>query len=267
MSSAHRQYPSRLELLRSQAGAFLDARGRIAGCYGVTIASCADGQALWIGASVPNDAATELTAALDRAPQPVDPSEPPPALAACERILARIDGELTCASGPSYVIPDDVIADDSEFAVGTTIARSVGADTEALRGANPGNWHPIEWNELLDGKLGPWTMINDGERAISICHTPGPLTERAGECGVWTDPRFRGRGYAAATAAAWVPLVRAPGRHLFYRTDTDNLSSQRVAQRLNLLEIGWTWRFHRPRRGEAENLHPLCSLRRGTAGT
>ena len=194
--------------------------------------------------------------------RPVDPSEPPPALAACERILARVDGELTRSSGPSYVIPDD-----TESAVDTTIARSDGADTEALRGANPGNWHPIEWSELLDGKLGPWTVITNGERAISICHTPGALTKRAGECGVWTDPRYRGRGYAAATVAAWVPLVRAPGRHLFYSTDADNLSSQRVAHRLNLLEIGWTWRLHRPRGGEAEKLHPLCSLRKGRVGT
>lgn len=262
MSSAQRQRPPRLELLRIQAGASLDARGRIVGCYGVTIASSADGQALWIGAGVADDAATELAAEFDRAPRPSSPSEPPPALAVCERILGRVDGELTRTSGPSYVIPDD-----TEFAVDTTIARSDEADTEALRDANPGNWHPIEWSELLDDKLGPWTMITDGGRAISICHTPGPLTERASECGVWTDPRFRGRGYAAATVAAWVPLVRAPGRHLFYSTDTDNLSSQRVAHRLNLFEVGWTWRLHRPRGGESEKLHPLCSLRKDSAGT
>ena len=252
---------SHLELLRIQAGASFDPHGRIAGCYGVTIASSTDGRALWIGAGVPDDVATELAAEFDRSPQPSSPGEPPPALAACERILGRVNGELAHASGPSYVFPDD-----TEFVVGTSIARSDGADTEALRGANPGNWHPIEWSELLDGKLGPWTMITDGERAISICHTPGPLTERAGECGVWTDPRFRGLGYAAATATAWVPLVRAPGRHLFYSTDTDNLSSQRVAHRLNLLDIGWTWRLRRPQGGEAEKLHPLCSLSKGTAG-
>src|SRR5689334_20188089 len=28
--------------------------------------------------------------------------------------------------------------------------------TPALRGANPGNWEPVEWDELLEGKLGPW---------------------------------------------------------------------------------------------------------------
>lgn len=254
-------YPH-LELLRIQADASFDARGRIAGCDGVTIASSTDGQTLWIGAGVPDDAATELAVEFDRAPRPSRPSEPPPALDACEQILGRVSGELTRTSGPSYVIPDDI-----EFGVGTTIACSDGTDTEVLRCANPGNWHPIEWSELLDGKLGPWSMITKGERAISICHTPGRLTQRAGECGVWTDPRFRGRGYAAATAAAWVPLVRAPGRHLFYSTDANNLSSQRVAHRLNLLEIGWTWRLHRRQRGEAEKLHPLCSLRKSTGET
>ncbi|GAA4998050.1 hypothetical protein [Actinopolymorpha pittospori] len=70
MSSAHRQHPPRLELLRIQISASLDARGRIAGCYGVTIASCADGQALWIGADAPDDAATKLAAEFDREPRP-----------------------------------------------------------------------------------------------------------------------------------------------------------------------------------------------------
>ncbi|HEY2176746.1 MAG TPA: GNAT family protein [Mycobacteriales bacterium] len=255
MSTAGRLRTPDLELLRFQVGASLDAPGRIAGCYGVTIASCADGQALWIGDQVADDAAAELVAEFDRAPRPVDQSEPPPVLAACERILAWVDGELTCASGPSYVIPDD-----TNFAAGMTIAHSDGAGIDALWAANPGNWHPIEWSELLDGKLGPWTMILDGDRAVSICHTPGPLTESSGECGVWTDPQFRGRGYAAATVAAWVPLACVPGRRLFYSTDTANLSSQRVAERLNLVKIGSTWRLHRRRGGEAQNLHPLCSL-------
>jgi RimJ/RimL family protein N-acetyltransferase len=131
---------------------------------------------------------------------------------------------------------------------------------EQLRDANPGNWMAVEWDELLRGQLGPWAMAHAGGRVVSICHTPGPLRERAGECGVWTAPGYRGRGYAAATVVAWLPLVRSDQRQLFYSTDADNRSSQAVARRLGLREIGWTWRLHprRPPRGEA--VHPLCSL-------
>jgi RimJ/RimL family protein N-acetyltransferase len=129
-----------------------------------------------------------------------------------------------------------------------------------LRTANPGNWHDVEWHELLDGRLGPWTIVTEGDHAISICHTPRPVTERAAECGVWTDSRFRGRGYAAATAAAWVALVRAPQRYLFYSTEFANLSSQRVAQRLQLRPLGWTWRLHTAREDPRAHWHPLSSL-------
>jgi hypothetical protein len=244
------RHPGSLELLRIQAEASLDRRGRIVGCYGITIASAEDGHALWIGADVPEAMTDELAAAFDPAPTTA-PTEPPPALDLCQKILER-GGALERSAGPSYLIPSD-----TRFASGVTIVRSDGSGVDGLRGANPGNWHPVEWDELLSGRLGPWAIATSGEQAISICHTPGPLTERAGECGVWTDPRFRGRGYAAATAAEWVALVRSPRRHLFYSTDAENLSSRRVARRLSLCELGWTWRIHRAR---DVRTHPLSSL-------
>jgi RimJ/RimL family protein N-acetyltransferase len=132
------------------------------------------------------------------------------------------------------------------------------APTEALRIANPGNWQPVEWDELLDGKLGPWAIAVDGGRVSSICHTPRPMTERAAECGVWSHPEFRGRGHAAAVTAAWAELVRPSGRHLFYSTDETNRSSQRVAERLALPLLGWMGRAPEE---EHDHIHPLSSLR------
>lgn len=249
-------HPNHLELLRIQAEASLDRRGRIAGCHGVTIAICDDGHELWIGAEVPDAAARELAAAFERASPAARPSEPPPVLDHCARILDT-GGGLQRTAGPSYVFPPD-----ARFASSVAVERSDGSSVAHLRNANPGNWHPVEWDELLDGRLGPWALVVDGGRAISICHTPRPLTERAAECGVWTDPPLRGRGHAAATASAWIALVRAPQRHLFYSTDADNRSSQRVAERLQLREIGWTWRLHRAPRDPGQHLHPLCSLGR-----
>jgi hypothetical protein len=242
-----------LELMRIQAEASFDRRGRIVGCYGITIASGEDGHALWIGADVPDEMADELTAAFDRASPASAPTEPPPALDLCEKILG-LEG-VERAAGPSYLIPPD-----TRFASDVAIVRSGGPGVDRLRGANPGNWHPVEWDELLGGRLGPWAIATSGEHAISICHTPVPLTARAAECGVWTDPPFRGRGYAAATAAEWVTLVRSPGRHLFYSTSAANHSSQRVARRLGLRELGWKWRLHRPRGAQGDRIHPLSSV-------
>jgi RimJ/RimL family protein N-acetyltransferase len=131
--------------------------------------------------------------------------------------------------------------------------------TPALRGANPGNWEPVEWDELLEGKLGPWAIAVDGERVASICHTPGPMSASAATCGVWSHPDYRGRGHAAAVTAAWVELLRPSGRHLFYDTDENNRSSQRVAERLGLPLLGWMGRAARS--DEHSHIHPLSSLR------
>ncbi|HEV7559813.1 MAG TPA: GNAT family protein [Kofleriaceae bacterium] len=247
------------ELLQIQLEGWVDARGRLRDRYGVRIAvvpgSTDEGPILWIGDGVPDALADELAAAVKAAPPSIGPMElplsiqpPPAAIDACRQLL----GEVELSMGPSYVIPDDVQLDST-----VEIVCSDGA-IDRLRAANPGNWDPVEWDELLDGRLGPWAIAIVDGAAISICHTPVPMTAHAAECGVWTDRRSRGRGYAAATAAAWVPLVRAPGRHVFYMTDADNRSSQCVAARLGAREIGWTWKLHRERPA-APNLHPLCS--------
>ena len=82
----------------------------------------------------------------------------------------------------------------------------------------------------------------DDDRVVSLCHS-ARLTDRGAEAGTWTDPDYRGRGYAAAATAAWGSLLASSGRTLFYSTSSDNLSSQRVAERLELPLIGWMWKI------------------------
>lgn len=268
-----------LELLTIQAEGALDPAGRLAGRYGVTIACVPGEQALWIGAEVPDDTAAELAAAFAIAGPARDPAQPPPALGHCRRILeaSRSVEPMACAprpadgaagaparqgaaleqhAGPSFVFPGSVPS-----IPGVRVERCDHPPHAALRDANPGNWLPVEWDELLAGRLGPWTMVLDGDRAVSICHTPRALTPRSAECGVWTQPGARGRGYAAATAAAWAAILRPTGRSLFYSTDAENRSSQRVAERLQLRPIGWTWRLWAAE-PEVESVHPLSALRR-----
>jgi predicted GNAT family acetyltransferase len=100
----------------------------------------------------------------------------------------------------------------------------------------------------------------EGDQVVSICHTPRAMTTRAAECGVWTDPAWRGRGRAAAVTAAWADVLRPSGRRLFYSTDAGNLSSQRVAARLGLRLLGWLWRVAEARQ-EGGGLHPLSRAR------
>jgi hypothetical protein len=251
------------ELLAIQLDGWIDARGRLRDNYGVRIAVpvrvtgdrivADDVPIVWIGDGVPDVLADELAATIEGALPSVDVElpvttepAPPPVIETCRSLL----GDVKISAGPSYVI-------DPGVQLASTV--EIVSAGDRLRDANPGNWDPVEWTELLDGRLGPWAIAIVDGRAVSICHTPVPLTARAAECGVWTDPAFRGRGYAAATAAAWVPLVRAPDRQLFYATDADNRSSQRVAARLGARPIGWTWQIKRPRRSTPD-VHPLCSL-------
>jgi ribosomal protein S18 acetylase RimI-like enzyme len=251
-----------LELLTIQAEGAFDQRGRVAGWYGVTIACSADEQALWIGADVPDALATELAATVDPAPVPMVPAQPPRALDRCRRLLDRGGRALPCSAGPSFLIEAA-----SRLRSGLHIERSDASRGDALRNANPGNWHPAEWGELLDGCLGPWAMAIEDGLVVSICHTPVPVTGRGAECGVWTHPSFRGRGYGAAVVSEWAGILRPSGRYLFYSTHSDNLSSQRLARRMQLRPLGWTWRFGHARRDEDDGVHPLCTLRRrrGTA--
>ena len=225
-----------LELLRLQAEPFLDERGRIIGLHGVWILRTADERTLLHGADLPDDLAAQLTA---------------PSLDHCRRILER-DNPLPLRTGPTYVI------DNVHFPSSARIHRS-DQPTKSLRDKNPGNWHPTEWNELLDGNLGPFTIAVADDVIVSICHTPQPMTARAAEAGVWTHPAHRGHGHAAATTAAWADLVRPSRRHLFYSTTADNTSSQRVAARLDLRPLG-----HVDKLGHtiSPHYHPLSILSR-----
>lgn len=244
--------PTDLELLTIQAAMSLDDRRRTAGTCGVTIAVTHDGQIVFAGSEVPDALVPALAAVLHSSPRPIAPDREPPALAVCRAIVEPCCGALSLDAGPSYLIGPEVQID-----IQADIARSDGPRTARLRRLNPGNWEHEEWDDLLNGALGPWAMAVANDRVVSICHTPRPMTEQAAVCGVWTHPDERGRGYAAAVTATWAEILRPSGRFLFYSTDAGDRSSQRVAARLQLRPIGWTWSLTRAKSGQADHRHPL----------
>jgi RimJ/RimL family protein N-acetyltransferase len=232
----------------------LDQHGRIAGQWGATIAAARAGQLLFLGSELPQQLADEVQAAFQAEHQAADPAVAPPALAMCERLLDDPSGPLRRTSGPCYVISGGM-----RFTSAAELTLSTSRQLDSVRRSNPGNWLADEWDELIDGAIGPWAIATIGGRDISICHTPRPMTDDAAECGVWTDRDFRGQGHAAAVTAAWASILEPTRRCLFYSTDAANHSSQRVAARLNLRLIGWSWSLAKPRDSTEYQRHPLTS--------
>ena len=247
-----------LELLAIQAEALMDQRGRLTGLCGLMIGTALDGQLMLIGSDIPDALVPALTDALDFCPPAPAVHLEPPALAVCREILQAVCGPMTLHAGPYYTFEREVTV-----RLDLPIIRSDGAADARLRHLNPGNRDDDEWDALLDGTLGPWAMALVDDRVVSICHTPRPLSARAAEAGVWTHPEYRGRGYAAAVTATWADIVRPSGRYLFYSTDAQNFSSQRVAERLELRQIGWTWNLARATAEPGDSRHPL--MRRDSA--
>jgi hypothetical protein len=83
----------------------------------------------------------------------------------------------------------------------------------------------------------PWCMAIEGDEIAAIAFAARLGTVGA-EIGVYTFPKFRSRGFAAAVTASWSALPSLDGRALFYSTSGSNRSSQRVAGRLGLRMFG-----------------------------
>jgi RimJ/RimL family protein N-acetyltransferase len=255
MNSRQAPHPlTNLDLLMLAAELSMDDRRRLAGICGVTIAAAMDGYRLFAGSDLPDALVPALVEAVERSSPGSAPDREPPVLAACRAMLEPACTPLAVDAGPYYVFESSVGAETRAEIV---IVRSDASSAGQLRRLNPGNWEGEEWDELLDGNLGPWAIAVVDGRVVSICHTPVRMTERAAECGVWTHPEYRGRGYAAAVTAAWAEILRPSGRFLFYSTDAGNRSSQRVAARLRLRPIGWTWRLTGAGSGPRSDRHPL----------
>ncbi|WP_459246935.1 GNAT family N-acetyltransferase [Streptomyces youssoufiensis] len=253
--------------LQVEANWPVDGYGRLTGpgAPRLVVAAAADGVVVAASAGVPDAVVVGARAAVvgvrpeppptRRAPRAAGATgEPGPSGAAdgpasspavptgvrrARELVEEATGPVTLSAGPCYLIPPEV-----RYAPTARVVTSDGGDPAALRAANPGNWGEGEWDDLLDGALGPWAMAVAAGRVIAICHTPC-WSARAAEAGVWTRPGCRGRGHAATVTAAWARVMAAAGdgRRLFYSTTATNHASQRVTRRLGLRQLGWMWKL------------------------
>jgi GNAT superfamily N-acetyltransferase len=230
-----------LELLLIEIGVLWgrDARGRYEEPPRAVIAVCENGMALVTAADVPDPLSDHLHAIVRDSHRTGRPGVRPPVADLCRAVLESAYGPLEVSGGPSYYVEGPLsLGTDLTLLVSTTPA-----DVGRLSDARPDNWEPGEWRELLAGRLGSWAMLAHDKRVVTICHSPRESAAGV-EAGVWTEPDYRGQGHAAAATAAWANLMTdGRRRHLFYSTSQENRSSQRVAERLGLHELGWLWKL------------------------
>lgn len=211
------------------------ADGRERDLLGVRLVASSDGWLTFPGGRLPSGVAARVHDLATAAPPHVAGSHPE-VVAECVTLLERACGPARVESTLIFGIDHDV---QREPVPGVDLLTSAGAGSRVVESfERPLNWDREEWNDLVGGRLGPWAIAVAGDAVVSICHTPRPASASAAECGVWTRPDFRSRRLAEMTTAAWVELVRAPSRSLFYSTDERNRASQRVAARLGLRLIG-----------------------------
>ena len=138
-----------------------------------------------------------------------------------ERVKAILSAHAPCEDawvGQSYVFPEILSPSDYPDAVRLTRAHQglldayhPGADAERRR---------------------MYAVITAG-RIVSTCVSVRE-NRTAAEAYVFTDPAFRGRGYAGQVTAAWAHGLQREGKVPFYSHKQDNRASQAVARSLGL---------------------------------
>lgn len=192
-------------------------------------AGCADGNVFGVRADLADDLAIELESLAATEPPLIHPAKPKH----LDRYLSLLDGGVAAHNfGLIYELPrahpypSDARLIDNGSAEGQELMRSWAID------GVPQGLFELGFRNVTDF-WAPWcAAVIDGEVA-SIAFS-ARLANAGAELGLVTVKAFRGRGLAAAATAGWSRLATLRSRTLFYSTDRNNISSQRVAARLGL---------------------------------
>jgi hypothetical protein len=185
------------------------------------IAGCATENLVHWRADVPGDVADELARLAATEPPLYEPGAEP----------VHLDRYYELLGGRATFEVCFVFGDATPPRVDAGIVAELASELEL-----PAHFRSIGFSTVA--KLwSPWTVALAGGEIASVVETVrvGP---RGVECGVNTDPRFRGRGLATAAVAAWSRLPGVATCARFYSTDPTNTSSRAVAARLGLEYMG-----------------------------
>lgn len=177
-----------------------------------------------------DDLPDEVVAALGRlvAAEPVTgelTGEPPIGAAAMRAALGRHAPIGVEWRGPAYRFPEVPVPNAAATAIPVVAIAADNADLLA------GAFAP--WRPTLPAIRPCVAAVVRGE-VVAVCHA-ARRSAAAAEAGVETLPAFRGRGYGAATVAAWAIAVRRAGLTPLYSTAWQNTASRRLAARLGLV--------------------------------
>lgn len=157
-----------------------------------------------------------------------------------ETLLDRMVPVLTPVTGPLH--REITLSYDCSRPVGMVAPAGVRliTDDDARRLRISPDWATQpEWERMLDSEF-PWAAATGGDQVLAICET-ARWSVHGAEAGVWTLPSTRGHGLAACVVGAWAAQCVGRVPRLYYSTSDDNVSSQRVAERLGLPRIGELW--------------------------
>lgn len=150
--------------------------------------------------------------------------EQPIQLEAIGRVLAEHMPLGDVYAGPEFYFPE-------------RIPHPAGAIAQRMTHAHAASLAPhFGWAIPLLGAVPVWAVERDGV-VVSLCFS-SRTTPVADEAGVYTLEAHRGKGFAPAVVAAWAHSIRALGRTPLYGTTWDNLASQRIAKKLDLIAFG-----------------------------
>lgn len=243
--------PSRIDLLRAEISVIWGPTRRVLEAPPSVVLGQADGDVIIEVRDDLDPAVAEQVA------QMVAEHGLPDGSTAIITLLQQSLGRIEATVGPGY----DARNPEPQPPPGVgALIRSDDPDPAVFGVRVPITWEPEEWAGLLAGAYGPWAMIIDGDRVLSICHS-ARLAPEGVEAGTWTVEDARGLGLAAAATAAWADACRPLPGYVFYSTDANNLASQRVAARLGLPLIGHLWKYRSADEGDGPpgaRLRILC---------
>lgn len=195
---------------------------------------CSDGNLTRVRYDVDDGVAEEILSVAAKEPPWRDPDAMPECASVIVELLSAQPDSVSTAL--VYRLPNDPSYRDSR-----AIVRGDSADGRAMLARLAEHGMPQYMRDAGFKSIAdlwePWCAALDGGEIASMCYA-ARLGDMGAEAGVYTFPKYRGRGFAAAVTASWASMPALKDRALFYSTSVENRSSQRVTTRLGLRLIG-----------------------------
>ncbi len=201
----------------------------------MVIAGCESGNDFRFRHDAGTDTAHEIEALAADKPPLVDAGARPLHLDDYVALLSREAPVKRHSGGPTFIVPPGF-----EYKHDVTVACSDTPEGEALVAGlvadMPTALAELEFLTRADFDE-PWCLAHHDGEVASMAQTVR-LSPDGAESGIVAVPEWRGRGFAAAAVSEWALRPDLSDHVLFYSTDSKNVSSQRVAQRLGLRLFG-----------------------------